>query len=125
MNQVCEDTLRNICKYLSVSDCINIEYVILKCKTQNYVLYDLEDYVERRKKEPYNLSVDRVVFCSSYDDDAFMVLVKQQNVLIEKYIFQSEPSCSSACKKAMKMFLRRPGFWYDTLNYDYISPSSY
>ena len=83
-----KDLLREICKYLNVKGCVTIEQVIFKSIPENYHLYDMVDYVERKKYEPYKKTVDLVSFYSFYRKSisSFHIIVKSRfGIKIEEY----------------------------------------
>ena len=41
LNNLNKDLLREVCKYLNVNACVNIEQVIFKSIPENYRLYDM------------------------------------------------------------------------------------
>lgn len=121
MNKVCDDILREICKYLFVKECIEIEKILFKSIPENYHLYDLVDYVERKKYEPYVKQVDLVKFHVKYENECFHVIVlSNSNMIVEKYNIRNVPNARTACSKSIEMFLRGPGYWYGNFHYPFM-----
>lgn len=121
MNKLCDDMLREICKYLNVKECVQLEQLMFKSIPETYHLYDLVDYVERKKYEPYIKQVDSVQFHVIYKDNVFNVVVYSENKqIIEKYYIRNVPNASTACSKSMEMFLRAPGYWYGNFYYPFM-----
>lgn len=115
INNLNKDLLREICKYLIVKGCVNVEQVIFKSIPENYRLYDIVDYVERKKYEPYKKTVDLVSFHSSYikSISSFHIVVKSQHgIKIEEYYLSNHVDSKQACLQAFHMFTRAPGYWY-------------
>lgn len=110
-----KDLLREVCKYLNVNGCVNIEQIIFKSVPENYRLYDIVDYVERKKYEPYKKIVDLVSFHSSYNKSisSFHIVVKSQHgIKIEEYYLSNHVDSKQAYLQAFHMFTRAPGYWY-------------
>ena len=115
INNLNKDLLREVCKYLNVNACVNIEEVIFKSIPENYHLFDLVDYVERKKYEPYKKIVDLVSFHSSYKKSisSFHIVVKSQHgIKIEEYYLSNPVDSKQAYLQAFHMFTRAPGYWY-------------
>ncbi|MAJ82592.1 MAG: hypothetical protein CMF41_06720 [Legionellales bacterium] len=115
LNNLNKDLLREVCKYLNVNGCVNVEQVIFKSIPENYRLYDIVDYVERKKYEPYKKTVDLVSFHSSYKKSisSFHIVVKSQHgIKIEEYYLSNQVDSKQAYLHAFHMFTRAPGYWY-------------
>ena len=118
MDKIPEDIIREICKYLYVKECITIEQLIFKSIPKYYQLWDLVDYVERKKYEPYVVKIDAVSFHLKYNKGIFDVIVlSKDNYTLEKYYIRNVPDAAAACSKSIQMFLRGPGYWYGNFYY--------
>ena len=112
MNKLCNYMLREICKFLSVVDCIHIEEILFKTVPKTYKLYNLSEYEERKKYEPIVKRQGYVDFHVSYENACFTTIVYSNKKIIKRYAVKDAVSTSEAFKKAFCMFLRGPGFWY-------------
>lgn len=121
MNNVPNDILREVCKFLYVKECIHVEEILFGGTPETYKLYDIIDYVERKKYEPYIKKVDTMEFRVEYVDGSFVVGVySNKNQMVEKYYINNVSNASNAYYKALHMFLRGPGFWYGNFFYTFV-----
>jgi hypothetical protein len=121
MNNLPNDILREVCKFLYVKECIHVEEILFGGTSETYKLYDITDYVERKKYEPYVRKVDKIEFCVKYINDCFVVDVySNKNEMVEKYYINNVSNASVAYSKALHMFLRGPGFRYGNFFYTFV-----